>query len=187
MKENERFYAGGKIYYIDPKNNGATYHFYDIEGKEMTDVKVGDQPYEYTVEGKPSKDKYYVFCDEPMGCWKWGKYGKLLGTKTKIGTGRENTRLIVNHNSGSLTLKIGITLMNRAKVNNCTDWFIPSKEELDELACSGLVNDILDNEWVWSSSESSARNAWNWYSNRRVWDYYYKDSSHRTLVGVRAF
>ncbi len=186
MKDNERFYVGGKIYYIDPEDNGATYHFYDIEGEEMTDVKVGDQPYEFTVEGKPSKDKYYVFCDEPMGCWKWVKYGELLGTKTEFGTGRENTRLIVNHDLGSMTLKTGITLMNRAKVNGCADWFIPSKEEANELACSGLAKDIFNNEWIWSSSGCSAQTAWYWYCSSQVWYNGYKGSSH-ALVGVRAF
>ena len=182
----KRYFVGGRIYYINAEDNGATYHFYDMEDEEMTDVKVGDQPYEYTVEGKPSKDKYYVFCDEPIGYWRWGKYGKLLGTKTEIGTGRENTRLIVNHDSGSMTLKTGITLMNRAKVNGCADWFIPSKEEANELACSGLAKDIFDNEWIFSSSEVSAQDAWVWYINSQVWNYYLKNDTN-ALVGVRAF
>ena len=162
----KRYFVGGRIYYINAEDNGVKYHFYDVNGNEMTDIKVGDKPYKYSVEGKPRKDKYYVFCEEPVGYWQWSTYLNLLGgTAENIGAGRENTNLIASCFSDSLSLKTCITLMNRAKVNNCTDWFIPSKEELNELACSGLVNDIFGKELVWSSSEHSAHFAWSWYPN----------------------
>ena len=183
----ERFYVGGQIYYIDPEDNGAIYHFYDSLGLEIPDINVGNRPYQYSIEGNPSKDKYYVFCSEPMGYWKWSGSGNLLGTKADFGAGRENTELI-ECNSGSLTLKTGIMLMNCAEVNGCSDWFIPSKEELDELTCSGLVNDIFGNGWIWSSSEYSAQYAWSLRCSSKVW--YRSDKGNNiygALVGVRAF
>ena len=108
----EKPFVGGKIYYIDSDDNGAKYHFYDENGEELTDIKVGDMPYQYTVKGKPSKDKYYIFCSKPMGYWSWGNDDKLLGTKTEIGTGRENTKLILNTPSSGVPLKRAVILMN---------------------------------------------------------------------------
>lgn len=182
----EKLFVGGKIYYIDSEDNGATYHFYDANGEEMTDVKVGDRPFQYSIEGNPSKDKYYVFCSKPMGYWEWGNYDKLLGTKTEIGTGRENTKLILNNPSYGVSLKRAVILMNWARSPGCFDWFIPSKDEVQELVRSGLANDIFEHEWVWSSSEYSTSYAWYWYSNNWVWYYSLKYGKH-AFVGVRAF
>lgn len=182
----ERFYVGGTIFFIDPEDNGAKYHFYDEVGNELTDVKVGDKPYEYSVEGKPTKDRFYVFHDEPIGIYCFGNYGKLLGTKTGFGAGKENTKLLLAGEQKPMSIGKGITLMNQARVANCDDWFVPSKDELQKLIDSRFAKDIFDDEWVWSSSEYSAQIAWLWYSNGRVWYDNYKRTT-LALVGVRAF
>ena len=50
--ENNMHKLGGKIFYIDTTATGATYHFYDEEGEEIPEssIKVGDEPFAYTVE-----------------------------------------------------------------------------------------------------------------------------------------
>jgi hypothetical protein len=82
---------------------------------------------------------------------------------TNIGTGYANTLAIDGQPSGGNTADIAATkaLAYRGP-NNLSDWFLPSKDELNELYLSGVATvgeDVVAN-YHWSSSEDSANLAW---------------------------
>ncbi len=92
--------------------------------------------------------------DPIPGCKLWGCWEKTLGTSIEIGTGKENTALMVQaceagtaaHSANDFTL------------NGYDDWYLPSKKELD-LMYAQL--DILGNgNLYWSSSEGGLYSAW---------------------------
>jgi hypothetical protein len=65
-----------------------------------------------------------------LGTPLWGCYGTdILGTGTSIGTGQNNTSLI---NAGCATADIAGRVAS-ATVGGYSDWFLPSKDELNQL------------------------------------------------------
>jgi hypothetical protein len=87
----------------------------------------------------------------------WGCKGTLIGTSTDIGTGQANTTAIVNGCSdGSFAAKICDVLI----MGSYTDWFLPSKDELYLMYPLKMIIGAFAPSDYWSSSESSADNAW---------------------------
>ena len=85
----------------------------------------------------------------------WGVYSehKQYGTKTDIGTGKENTKILLN-NRNSYNKSISDYVWNK-DINGFTDWYVPSKDELNlmyvNLHAKGLGS--FRNDVYWSSSE----------------------------------
>ncbi len=105
----------------------------------------------------------------------WGSYGTLIGgTGTGIGTGQSNTTIIVTWlNSHSETDKAA-QLCNDLTEGGYSDWFLPSKYELN-LMYTNLkvygVGGFADNKGYWSSSEGGATSAWyQWFNNGFQYD-----------------
>ena len=78
---------------------------------------------------------------------------------TVIGTGDNNTNAIVNAlGTGTYAARLCCDL----DLNGYTDWFLPSKDELDlmyeNLHLQGLG--AFGSDYYWSSSESSSGSAW---------------------------
>lgn len=114
--------------------------------------------------------------DDPSAPW---SYNLLVGTKTGLGFGYQNTLAAVAQNS---TPGTAIMFADSYSSNSKADWFLPSKDELNELckyarrqttgdtsvACarSGLLSLILPprngfmDDYYWSSSVSNAAFAW---------------------------
>ena len=90
----------------------------------------------------------------------WGFYGtEVPGTSTVIGSGLANTTLIAN-----LSGYTAAWACNSLILSGQSDWYLPSKDELNELYTqkeyvSGL--DVYNN--YWSSSQSSKDTAWMQY------------------------
>ena len=127
--------VGGKIYYIDDTADG-TYSFYDAEGNLMPDVSVGSTPSYYKVLTAGSKDKYYVYHDKIYGSLQWDKHGTTTGaTGTAIGTGKSNTAILLATDAVTATNTIWYKLqqIRNASTGGCSDWFIPSKDEVEAL------------------------------------------------------
>jgi hypothetical protein len=90
----------------------------------------------------------------------WGCYGTSIGgTGTALGTGAANTAKIV---AGCSQAGIAARICNDLVLNGYSDWFLPSKDELNlmyqNLKQAGLGG-VVD-PWYWSSSEDSSGFAW---------------------------
>lgn len=92
--------------------------------------------------------------------WFNGTYITTGATGKLIGTGKTNTDAIIkSQKNGSYAAQ----LCNNLAEGGFTDWFLPSKDELDLVykkirAFGGFV----DNSY-WSSTEDSEQKAWNQY------------------------
>lgn len=132
----------------------------------------------------------------------WGIGGYFVGTGTGIGSGQSNTTKIVdflNNNLddyyGDVTYKTNRAayLCDALTVDGYSDWFLPSKDELN-LMYQNLHNIVipvggfadLGNWNYWSSSEYSATIAWHqfFYNGSQSSGFKYFPKQVR---GVRAF
>lgn len=140
--------VGGTIFYIDDTADGV-YEFFDAEGNLMKNVGVGDRPYAYRVITKGAKDKYYVYYDEMYTSKRWTYYKNgnyvydaIGGLSTEVGTGKANTSTMMARDNGAYvtadsngtpTIWYQLQLTRQAKAGGCDDWFVPSREEIEEL------------------------------------------------------
>jgi len=96
----------------------------------------------------------------------WGSNGSI-GTGTAIGDGKQNTQLIVTTNNTEVAAKVCKNYTN----NGFNDWFLPSKEELNQLfsnrnAAGVTLEHSSSGRYYWSSSaNSSDQLAWAYYTN----------------------
>jgi hypothetical protein len=128
------FYGGGKVAYIlQPADPG--YIAGQIHGFIATPV---DQP----------------------GVSTWGCPGVLVGgTSAALGTGQANTTAIVNACGAGNAASV----CNDLIVNGYSDWYLPSKDELNKLYISQSVIGGFDTFNHWSSTESDATFAYGQY------------------------
>jgi formylglycine-generating enzyme required for sulfatase activity len=116
---------------------------------------------------------------------KWGCRRKNIGAIGKeIGAGVDNTAKIV----AACELNIAATICNDLVINGYSDWFLPSKDELNlmyqNLKKYGIGN--FAGSFYWSSSEYSSNNAWNQYFDNGSQKYSNKSNGFRVRA-VRAF
>ncbi len=118
--------------------------------------------------------------------YKWGDTATSVTTGTAIGTGKSNTAAIVEALDGA-----GFTEDYAAKAcadyssGGKDDWFLPSKDELNELYKQKNTVGVASNVY-WSSSEGSADDAWVQYFSSGGQDDDYKGNGRRVRA-VRAF
>lgn len=139
--------VGGTIFYIDATADG-TYEFYDTDGNIVENVGVGDKPYAYKTVTPGTRDKYYIYHDELYDNLRWTYYKdgayvfEFTGTSNGIGTGKTNTEIVMtkdngayvtNDSNGLPTIWYQLQQVRNAKTGGCDDWFIPSKDEIEEL------------------------------------------------------
>ena len=91
-----------------------------------------------------------------------GDWVDISGTATDIGTGRKNTALILATDATAPAAKTDYSN------NGLTDWFLPSKDELNQLYenrtsvgdLRTTVDPINHTSWYWSSSQTVYLGAW---------------------------
>ncbi len=97
----------------------------------------------------------------------WGCFVVLGADGTAIGTGAQNT---IDIEAGCATVGIAADLCANLSLNGYDDWFLPSKDELNQMYLNKATIDatsvanggsILYNGTYWSSSETGWANAWN--------------------------
>jgi hypothetical protein len=96
----------------------------------------------------------------------WGCNGTLIaGTNTAIGTGQANSTAIVN---GCPSAGIAARLCDQLALNGFSDWFLPSKDELNLMYQNLHVQGLGDfsNFLYWSSSQVDENNVW----SQNFWD-----------------
>ena len=174
---------GGTIFYIDDTADGA-YEFYDAEGNIISSVAVGDSPALYKVLTPGTKDKYYICNTKLYPNWQWGTYGISTGaTGTAIGTGKSNTNTVMATSAattwGTIWYQLAQDRSNSS--GGCTDWFMPSKDEMEAVRTSGVIS--FSNKNIWSSSEYNSDRAWRYSGG---WGNSYKNNNN-SLFFVRAF
>ena len=96
--------------------------------------------------------------DDPMDVWCDDSSLEVAGTETTIGAGAANTKLI--------TAACGSGAANTVRDydgGGKTDWFLPSKDELNALHKQRDILGGFGADNYWSSSQYDAVNAWNQY------------------------
>ena len=80
------------------------------------------------------------------------------GTDTLLGTGSANTDNIIVQNGGGSTYAAGLARAYNG--GSYTDWFLPSKDELNKLYINKVAIGGFFADFYWSSSELNAYVAW---------------------------
>ena len=95
----------------------------------------------------------------PFNGVRWGCTGNFLNiTDTSLGSGKSNTDLMLSKCSDSPT---AASLCDTCQYGGFSDWYLPSKQELDILdSRASIVGGGLDVNAHWSSSEYDSANAW---------------------------
>jgi uncharacterized repeat protein (TIGR02543 family) len=81
----------------------------------------------------------------------------ISGTETAIGTGRKNTALILARDANAPAAK---ACRDYRGPNNLTDWFLPSKDELNEMYINRVYVVNITTSRYWSSSQENNAGAW---------------------------
>lgn len=102
-----------------------------------------------------------------------------------IGTGAQNTKDIVN---GCTTSGIAARICDELVLNEYSDWYLPSKDELELLLEPSVMNKVggFKTSFYWSSSEGGSGVAWRKKDNSGNQGYSRKDGSNY-IRAIRSF
>jgi Protein of unknown function (DUF1566) len=141
----------------------------------------------FYIDGTGQHGLISALTDQSTGA-PWGCFGTLIGgTGTAIGTGQANTTAIVSN--GCSTAGIAARICDELVLNGYTDWFLPSKDELDQVHLQqSVIGNFCTSCWYWSSSEVDP-----WYAWKELIGAGSQQSEYKTMTGayhvraIRAF
>ena len=117
----------------------------------------------------------------------WGCHNALVDeTETGIGAGKRNTKKIIISCRSAGSEKIAARLCDQLVLDGYSDWFLPSKEELNLLYEEKEIIGGYEHGYYWSSSEFEAQFAWYQHFDFGFQDYLNKDFSY-FYRPIRAF
>jgi hypothetical protein len=132
--------------------------------------------------------RYLEAAPADEGTYVWGGYKtSVSGTSTAIETGKANTEAIVDTlEKKSITDTYAAKVCSDKTLNGYSDWFLPSQDELYEMYERRKSIGGFKDSYYWSSSQSSADNAYYVYF---YFDSKYDDikSNKHYVRAVRAF
>ncbi len=145
--------------------NGSTWT--NMTGGAPADIAIGDRfgggfvVYLYQLGDavyQPGEIHGLIVADTDQGETQWGCHGTLIGgTLTALNTGELNTARIPTI---CYTAGIAATMCNNLVLNGYSDWYLPSKDELNKFYMSAAFYFNLFSGTYWSSSESASAVAW---------------------------
>ena len=147
----------------------------------------------------PTDNTHGLVCaieDQSAGIqWYNGSYTITGATATAIGTGSANTTAIIA-NQGAVETAYAAGLARAYRGGGYTDWFLPSKDELNEIYqnmatinSTAAANDgsAFSTNFYWSSTENDFFNAWEQFFNNGGQGTNYKYYTDESVRAVRAF
>ena len=182
--------GGGTVFYVDSANEIAGYDYLEVA---PTDADVGDV----------SLANLYMWAGFSNRCGTDGTRGcgsnfmSDVGTafeRFDLGTGRAATVAIVaRHEAGGVAQNLyAAGAANEYTTATASDWYLPSREELNELckyahntgqakgrsiSCSGgILRDGFTSDFHWSSSEGAENTAW-----RQFFGCCFRDAGEQSL------
>ncbi len=101
----------------------------------------------------------YISADADLGSYEWGCHGTGISGAdgTGIGTGKQNTLDIL---AGCSDTDSAAYICDNATINGYSDWYLPSKDELDEMYLNKTTIGGFLSTYYWSSSEDDGYGAW---------------------------
>ena len=116
-------------------------------------LQPGDPGYDANVQ------KGLIAAPSDQGTAQWGCYGTAISGAdgTAIGTGNQNTIDIMN---GCSTAGIAARLCGDLVLGGYSDWYLPSKDELNQLYVNRVAIGGFADNFYWSSTESNNYHAW---------------------------
>ena len=108
----------------------------------------------------------------------WGCSGNSINTNTSIGSGFQNTLNIINSCPQS---GIAAELCYNSINNGYSDWYLPSKDELNEIYINRNLLGMSSNQWNfahWSSSDfyGNGNNPYGWPNDEVAWGQQFSSS-----------
>ena len=176
----------GELYYElgDTGPGGGKIFYRTATGFTMTD----DNSTAHYLEAAPNDmaielawaSSAFIPSDLPGGTG--DSWTDITGTATGIGTGRKNTDVILAIDADAPAAKACNDYNNGGK----TDWFLPSKDELNQLYVNRTSVGNMGTSEYWSSSQIDNRSPWdqyftngNQYNDSKSWPF--------SVRAVRAF
>ena len=156
-KPGDRGPAGGLVFY-DNGNNSCSWRYMEVSPVDVRHSYRSDERAQWS----PFDLTEYLY-DEKKAL----KHIIFL-TETGIGCGKKNTELIIDvleNKSGRINRFLtgnAAQLCGQYALNGYNDWFLPSKDELNELYKSVKQHNLkgFSNLEHWSSSKTSRKTVW---------------------------
>jgi len=122
--------------------------------------------------------------DQSTGA-QWGCYGTTISGAdgTALGTGNQNT---IDIEAGCTTEGIAADICANLTLGGFSDWFLPSKNELNKLYINKVAIGGFVSDEYWSSSEYTSGHAWS-QSLVNGGQYFVYKNNNRYVRAVRAF
>ena len=128
--------GGGKVFYVADGKDGRPLGF---------DYYLGD------VGNTKTKLYYLEAATDDSGLLSWGAVGTIVAAEQEIGTGRKNMLSIL---AADPTAPAALSI-NGQSIDNNSDWFLPSEDELLKLyAARGGLGITISDAARWSSTQS---------------------------------
>ena len=128
--------------------------------------------------------------------WYNGSYVTTGATETAIGKGSTNTTTIIAAQGGPTETSYAAGLARAYNGGGYTDWFLPSKDELNEMytnrvtintTASANGGSDFTTDFYWSSTERDINTAWTQYFDTGDPAYDNKSYVNKLVRAVRAF
>jgi hypothetical protein len=101
--------------------------------------------------------------------------------------GMVNTTAIVARHSGVDKSTYAAGMAASLRFGGKSDWFLPSKDELNQMYIQNLTLEQFVSGYYWSSSETDAGGAWELFFADGIQDSYFKSDGTNYFRPVRAF